>query len=184
MNERGQKFLEGEYEVAVKTYELQFTHFMGVFYFWIAVMTFPATAGLIASPEIMTPFQFGLLLIFLAALGIFLSAKMFDIRCSQLHYTHNLNQLRDHLYAYAKDGLPPDFEVQFGKDVNLRCVALTDFGMYMALIMSIVSGVYAGLSIYLFLELIWASILVGMVIAVLGVAIYWRFVNKKVPAPG
>src|SRR5439155_3144436 len=47
MVDDGRDFLKGEYECGQKTYEVQFNHFMGVFNFWVAVITLPSAAGLI-----------------------------------------------------------------------------------------------------------------------------------------
>ena len=109
----------------------------------IAVVTFPATAGLIAGTTTLGDGKFGLLLVLLAILGVFLSAKMFDIRCSQLKYIVKINEVRYHIHVEVKSALPKDFNLTFDRDVNLRQVALTDFGMAMAVVMSLVNGAYA-----------------------------------------
>ena len=49
MNADTHEYFKIELEHFRKLSELQFTHFMGVFYFWIGVVTFPATAGLLTT---------------------------------------------------------------------------------------------------------------------------------------
>ena len=86
MSEELRKFFERESDIFLKYYEIQFNHFMRVFYFWIAVITLPATAGLIAGNGKLFQENIALLLYLLAIVGILLSLKMYDIRCSQLRY--------------------------------------------------------------------------------------------------
>lgn len=84
-----ESFLRTEYEFLTKAYEVQFTHFMGVFYFWIVVIGAPTAAGVIA--EVVS---LGAICIGAGLLGLFLAAKMFDIRFSQFRYIAKMNELR------------------------------------------------------------------------------------------
>ena len=172
-----------EYEAWLKSYEVQFTHFMGVFYFWMAVVTFPATAGLIASQHQLSPGKFALLLHFLALLGFFLLAKMSDIRCSQLKYVRNMNEARYNLYEYAKQKLPANYVPPFAKNPNVRKIALTDFGLIMAIAMSAVNAAYTGYALYLNSGDAYRSICYGAYAWGVGFLIYFCFVWFKLRPP-
>ncbi len=182
MTDEAREFLRGEYDALHKmAYESQFNHFMGVFYFWIAVVTFPATAGLIASSG--TFEQFGSLLVLLAILGAFLSTKMFDIRCSQLKYIVMMNEIRYHLHSDVKNDLPRDFDLPFDRNADLRKVALTDFGMAMAVVMSLVNGAYAFSAAKLLGASSCPASLLGVGFALFCLGLYVAFILKKVPRP-
>src|SRR5947207_9959937 len=86
-----------EYRFMQKAYALQFSHFMGVFYLWIPLVSLPVGAGAFANLG-SRPFPLGFLLIFIAAIGLLLSAKMFDIRRSQIRYLERTNKLREVLW--------------------------------------------------------------------------------------
>lgn len=102
MDKDARDFLNSQLEFFQKSAELQFTHFMGVFYFWTLVVSAPVTAGLLTSSDKNADSRLGILLLLTAVLGLFLSAKMFDIRCSQLKYIAEINQIRDILVKASK----------------------------------------------------------------------------------
>jgi hypothetical protein len=137
--------LLGEYRFMQKSYELQFTHFMGVFYIWIPVVTIPVGAGILANLG-SKPLAFGFLICFVAIIGVFLSAKMFDIRRSQIRYLERTNRLREALWEKYKiedeTGISP-----LGKGVDLVKIATTDFGLMMAVTMSAVHGTLGGVGV-------------------------------------
>src|SRR5215204_177361 len=90
------KILLSEQESLQKFSELQFNHFMAVFYFWIAVITVPTSASLISNlsvTDVKKPLFYGILCFLVAFIGFFLSLKMFDIRRSQLRYIQKLNEV-------------------------------------------------------------------------------------------
>src|SRR2546426_9729747 len=89
-----------EYKFMQKAYELQFTHFMGVFYLWIGLVTLPTGAGLFKSLDTKLS-ALGLVCFFVSLLGVFLSTKMFDIRRSQIRYVMRANQIRFALWDIA-----------------------------------------------------------------------------------
>ena len=104
MEKDARDYLNAEIGYFQKAAELQFTHFMQVFYFWTAIVTAPITAGLVfANAEITAHPVFPIFLALIALLGWFLSAKMFDIRCSQLKYLANINDTRGALYDGIKE---------------------------------------------------------------------------------
>ena len=78
MEKDARDYLHEELSYFEKSAEVQFTHFMQVFYFWTAVVTAPITAGLLVKQGA-DAFQFALplILVLIAPLGWFLSAKMF-----------------------------------------------------------------------------------------------------------
>jgi hypothetical protein len=184
-------FLSSELNYFQKLSEERFSHFMQVFYFWTAIVTAPITAGLILNQGAFTSnaaFPFFLFLI--AILGWFLSAKMFDIRCSQLGYINDLNYIRRRFYI----GLHKDFQTsyiipQFDKNLmakDLRDAAKHDFGIWMAITMSILDGVYFGVGLYLLLgqDIISFvfSFLIASAFSLCGIIIYYHFVDKRVPS--
>jgi hypothetical protein len=126
-----------EYKFMQKAAELQFTHFMGVFYFWTALISLPTGAGILKSFET-KDMAFGLVCLFVSLIGVFLSAKMFDIRRSQIKYLRLTNQIRFALWEIGKVYELTDPRIipmgkrqkQDGKleIVDLRQVARTDFG--------------------------------------------------------
>lgn len=184
MTNEAREFLRREYDSLHKVaYESHFTHFMAVFYFWIAVVTFPATAGLIAGNKNLPDCKFGLLLALLSILGVLLSAKMFDIRCSQLMYIKEINEVRYQLHAEVKSDIPTDFKLPFGRDRNLRHVARTDFGIYMAVVMSLVNGAYAFYAAKLLGCTLRGTIFWGFVAAMVCLGSYFLLVLCKVPEP-
>lgn len=148
MEKDARDYLHEELSYFEKSAEVQFTHFMQVFYFWTAVVTAPITAGLLVKQGA-DAFQFALplILVLIAPLGWFLSAKMFDIRCSQLTYISKVNYYRDMLYKGVKDHLSKEYKLPFPPDTDLRKKALTDFGLWMAITMSGLDAVYLGFGI-------------------------------------
>jgi hypothetical protein len=138
-----------EYEMLSKFYDVQFTHFMGVFYFWIATVGAPTTAGAVSSSGgIDGSSMFGLICIGAGLLGTFLAAKMFDIRHSQLRYISKMNEIRlrlwDSLAIEAEEHVAP-----LGRGADLVKVARSDFGIVMARCMAGVNGSLVGLGIYI-----------------------------------
>jgi hypothetical protein len=72
------KILLSEYEFLQKSFELQFNHFMAVFYFWIAVITAPISASLISNlgaQDLVKPLIYAILCFLVAFIGFFLSLK-------------------------------------------------------------------------------------------------------------
>src|SRR5688500_18340280 len=133
MDNAARDYLRIELDHFQKNAETQFTHFMGVFYFWTAVVTAPVTAGLAKRDEI-DPEALGSLLFLIAVLGGFLAAKMFDIRCSQLRYLVYLNRIRSKLFEHAKkvnarEKLFTNYDHPFPPAEDLRKGAKSDFGM-------------------------------------------------------
>jgi hypothetical protein len=138
-----QEYWARELDHFARAFEVNFNHFMGVFYFWVGMITIPATAGLLGKETIMTPVTFAALFGVLAVLGLFLTTKTYDIRCSQLRYTVLMNEARQYLYDEVKSKLPEGYKLPFGADTNLRTTALKDFGMMMAIVMSLINASYA-----------------------------------------
>jgi hypothetical protein len=182
------EFLLTEYEFMEKAYELQFNHFMGVFYFWIVVVGAPISAGILTTLGLEGSQKFtalGILCIFVSLLGVFLSAKMFDIRHSQLRYVKKLNEIRDHFWQTYKIEETNKL-VHLGKNADLAKTAKTDFGTHMAWIMSLihVSLVCFG-SWFILLHLsdsvlmLLLSILFGVIMWVLNFRLYFRIVVNK-----
>ena len=147
MKEDTREFFKIELEHFEKASEIQFNHFMGVFYFWVGVVSIPATAGLLTAENI-NPKYLAYLSLIIAVLGHFLSAKMFDIRCSQLNYLTIINEFRHYLYKLEKNNLSSNYKHPYPYDTNLRRVAFRDFGFYMAIIMSSIDALFFGVGIY------------------------------------
>lgn len=147
-------FLLTEYDLLEKEYELQFDHFMKVFYFWIAVVSAPMTAGIVANlglQEQQSLNAFGILCVVVAVLGIFVSLKMFDIRQSQWGYIQDMNRIRK--FFWEKLAIP--FETKLSRiSKKPDCAAdllKSDFARWMALIMAFIHGalLFVGMSILL-----------------------------------
>jgi hypothetical protein len=147
MNKEAHDYLIAELKFYQKAYEIQFTHFMGVFYFWSVVVTAPATAGLLTFSGDANYPAFPILLVLIALMGWFLSAKMFDIRCSQLKYISKMNYVRYTLYQDAKANLPESYKHPFPPDTDFRKTAFTDFGMIMAIVMSALDSTFLGFAL-------------------------------------
>ena len=187
--------LLSEYEFLHKSFELQFNHFMGVFYFWIAVITAPISASLISNlgaQDSVKPLIYGILCFLVAFIGLFLSIKMFDIRRSQLRYAQKLNELRAYFWqTYIKEEKLIPLGMENGKWVDVFQKARTDFGQKMALTMSLVHGilVLVGLSqlIVYFLSLnglpiqliYFIGIFIGIMVFVLNYRWYFAFFPEK-----
>jgi hypothetical protein len=183
MNKDTRDYLNAEFDYFQKSYEIQFTHFMGVFYFWTIVVTAPVTAGLLSKDNLNTP-AFPILLGFVAFIGLFLAAKMFDIRCSQLRYISTMNRVRSALYQDSKDDLPKNYEIPFPPSTNLRRTALTDFGMVMAITMSALDAALFGFAAPPLLQndtgfSWWAFGIFGII----GILTYLILVFSRVPEP-
>lgn len=175
------EYLNAELNNFQKASELQFTHFMGVFYFWTLVVSAPVTAGLLTSTgEHRT---LGILLLLTSFLGLFLSAKMFDIRCSQLRYISEINRIRGIFYDGIKNDIPKDYGISFPPNKDLRRTALSDFGIIMAITMSALEAVFFGFALPLVQGIsefnFWGSIL----FFILGLAIYISIIFWRGPKP-
>ncbi len=149
---------------------------MGVFYFWIAIITAPLTAGLLSDPNLGK--VLGILFISIASLGFFLSAKMFDIRKSQLRYAHKINEIR--IFFWNKYKIEEKHQIApLGKNTNPAKISKTDFGLYMAMIMSLVHG---GLMLYgsfsLFSINFGISIVIGVLVSLMNFWLYFLFMKK------
>lgn len=168
-------FLISEYEFLQKAYEVQFNHFMGVFYFWVAVITAPITAGLVSEPKLEQ--TLGIICIAVASLGFFLSVKMFDIRKSQLRYTNKMNEIRG--FFWRKYKIEERYLlIPLGKNTNLAKISKTDFGMYMALTMSLVHGGLFFVSLRLFYVSLFLSLLGGALLLLINVWLYFKFMKN------
>ena len=181
--------LLNEYSFMQKSSELHFTHFMGVFLFWTAIVTIPAGAGVFANLGMSDPSKpvvFGALCVFVTLIGVFLSAKMFDIRRSQIRYLERVNTLRIALWEKYKIEEQTKI-VPMGKNVDLVQVAKTDFGMYMALIMSFIHGIIFGVGLWCLLGqmgTIWhwqsISVLVGVILFAVNFGLYFLLIGRKI----
>jgi hypothetical protein len=185
-NTDGKKdFLLIEYKFMEKAYELQFNHFMGVFYFWTAVVGVPITAGILTNLEL-NDFEkltaFGILCIVVCFLGFFVSLKMFDIRQSQFRYIKKMDEIRDYFWRINK--IEENSKIShIGKNADYVKIAKTDFGMYMALIMSITHGILLSVGTYLLLLQLYPmcnilSILLGIILLVVNFCLYFKFMKK------
>jgi hypothetical protein len=184
MKKEARDYLNTEYNYFRKAYEIQFTHFMGVFYFWTAVVTAPVAAGLLSSKDNLNSPAFPILLGLIAFIGLFLSAKMFDIRCSQLKYILLMNQVRAALYFDIQADLPKNYKLPFPSSKDLRIVALTDFGMMMAITMSLLDAILFGFAaLPLLLRSTGFSWWAFGIYWLVGMLIYVMFVLRKVPKP-
>jgi hypothetical protein len=166
-------FLIADYEFMQKEIELQFNHFMGVFYFWVAVVGIPVTGsvlstlGLENADGLERRLALGLLWLFISCLGLFLSAKMFDIRRSQLRYIAQANGIR--LYFWnkhqieEKNGLKP-----LGKDVDLLKTVRSDFGYQMAWVMGLINGIVTAIGLYIVLTVISNMAILSLLVGVGG----------------
>lgn len=184
------KILLSEQESLQKFSELQFNHFMAVFYFWIAVITVPTSAGLISNLSVTDakkPLFYGILCFLVAFIGFFLSLKMFDIRRSQLRYIQKLNEVRAYFWnKYFKDENLVPLGMENGKWVDLFQKARTDFGRTMALTMSIVHGILVTVGLFQFFTYFSSLMLAASIqliniggviigIVVFGINFYWYF---------
>ncbi len=181
IDQEKESFLRTEYEVLAKIYEIQFTHFMGVFYFWIAVIGLPTTAGVITQSV-----SLGALCIVVGLLGVFLVAKMFDIRHSQFRYIAKMNELRGRFWSEFKIEKADGIEM-LGKNADLEKIVRKDFGIIMAWVMSLVNsiliagGVYFSTSSYSQCASLTATIAVWILTLAANVHLYYRIVVWKIP---
>ncbi len=173
-----------EYRFMQKAYELQFTHFMGVFYLWIPLVTLPVGAGVIVNLG-SRPLPHGFLLLFVAAMGALLSAKMFDIRRSQVRYLVRANRIREALWrqyhVQEATGIEP-----LGKGADLLKIVRTDFGLAMAVTMSSVHGLLTGVGIWNLLGLILCpaftlvlAVVCGLTIACLNTGLFFGMLGHE-----
>lgn len=182
-NEKYQEYFKIELEHFQKAYEIQFNHFMGVFYFWIGVVTIPATAGLLTTDKVISKTNLAYLSLLIAVLAHFISVKMFDIRCSQLRYISNINEARYYLHEIAKKNLPINYQPPFSLSTNLRTTAFKDFGIIMAVVMSALNSLFFGIGISLYqgIEGInWCAFGIWIII---GLGAYTVLVFRRVPKP-
>lgn len=174
-------YLNTELNNFQKASELQFSHFMGVFYFWTLVVSAPVTAGLLTSSN--RQYTLGILLLLTAFLGLFLSAKMFDIRCSQLRYIAEINRIRGLLYSGIKKDIPKGYEISFPPNKDLRRTALSDFGLIMAITMSALEAVFFGFALPLIQGKNEFNYLGFIVFVLTGIAIYIIIIFWRGPKP-
>lgn len=178
MDKEKDDFLRTEYEFLNKAYEIQFTHFMGVFYFWIAVIGIPTTAGIITNHS-------DILCIGAGLMGVFLSAKMFDHRHSQYWYIAKMNELRNHFWLKFDIEKVDKIEMA-GKNADLKKAARKDFGVKMAWIMSIFNSALIAVGIYLLpiFKLGWGNIVLAVAIFILVISLnvyfYYRIVVWRI----
>lgn len=173
-----------EYRFMQKSYELQFTHFMGVFYIWIPLVSLPVGAGVLSNLG-SKPLALGFLLLFIGVLGFLVSAKMFDIRGAQIRYLKRTNELREALWK--RYDIQKETQIEpLGKGVDLVRIARTDFGLTMALTMSAVHGVLIGVGIWNVLRSIqtlgcgiYLAIFGGVIFAVLNIASFLWIVGRR-----
>lgn len=198
-------YLKTELDFFQKNAETQFTHFMGVFYFWTAVVSAPVTAGLLATDlGGSNGFTLGILLLLIAILGMFLAIKMFDIRCSQLKYIVYMNQIRWKLYKdvkvrddkkkYVQNKIFWKYDHPFPPTGDLRKIALLDFGWEMAKTMSLLHGGFLFFGLWFiilkmkqfhenFVLFLMGAFVISALYAIYGLWRYRRFVNTKIPGP-
>ncbi len=184
MNNDARDYLKTELEFFNKAYEIQFDHFMRVFYFWTVIVTAPISAGLLTISNPLESDVFQLLLMLIAIMGWFLSAKMFDIRCSQLRYVSIMNEVRELFYRDAKNSLPKSYEHPLPAARDLRQEAMTDFGIWMAFTMSFLDAVFFAFAVPYFLsvgpEFNWRAFVVYFLF---GISTYFYLVSRRVPKP-
>jgi len=142
MAQEKEAFLRTEYEFLAKAYEVHFSHFMGVFYFWVGVIGAPTAASAITD-SLPNSFSAGVTVgaIWFGAgiLGSFLTWKLYDLRASQFRYIAKMNELRARFWKVFKIEKLENVEM-LGKAADLEEVARKDFGVYMARFMSLVNG--------------------------------------------
>ena len=182
MNEEIRGYYKTELEHFQKAFKLQFNHFMGVFYFWIGVVTLPATAGLLTTEKAIPSDNLALLSLLIAIVSLFASKKMFDIRCSQLKYTFFINEIRQQLYDVVHEGIS-SYSHPYPNTTNLREEARKDFGAKMAFVMSLVNAIFFGFSIHLFFGEMLFSAGALLLWFLIGFYAYFVMVNKRVPEP-
>lgn len=116
-------------------------------------------------------------------LGLFLSAKMFDIRCSQLKYISEINQIRGILFKDIKGDSLKGYKTSFPPNKNLRHVALKDFGRTMAITMSALEAVFFGFALHLLQGKSGFNYCGAILFFIIGLAIYILFILLRVPEP-
>ena len=194
------EYLKSEIDYLQENEKLQFNHFMNVFLFWSAVISIPTTAGILTKDFFWKSAPFGIVLILVGLLGFFIAVKMFDIRCSQLHYITIINDVRQTLFDLIKSNDLEGYVHPFPNKKDLVEVALHDFGMRMAEIMSSVEGVLIAFGIMFITNSIeidfvvfkllgyfigyQVAIIAGFSVIFFGLSIYKKFVLKKIPRQG
>lgn len=184
MEKDARDYLNAEIGYFQKAAELQFTHFMQVFYFWTAVVTAPITAGLLFTRTDLTSNPvFPIFLALIALLGWFLSAKMFDIRCSQLKYLAIINYYRGALYNGVKGHLPRNYNLPYPPETDLRNEAFKDFGPFMAFTMSGINAVYLGFGINLLYSQTTFNWYAFIIFFLFGFSTYYALLMWRGPRP-
>ena len=189
--QRNDDFLISDYEFFQKGFELWANHFMGVFYLWTGTVIVPTTAGGLLIDlgvhDSGRSWLFSLICIAVGLIGWFISLKMFDIRKAQINYIAQMNLIR--ASAYERFGITDRYSLQpYGKDSDLKSVSRRDFGLVMAIVMSLINGIIFAVGIT---TLVWSSdshgsayvfgALGGFVLMVLNLYGYFRLVVGKVP---
>lgn len=184
MKKETREYLNNQFNYFQKVSELQFDHFMKVFYFWTIIVTAPLSAVLVSDTSKINSPTFGILLLLIGSTGVFLTGKLFDIRGSQLRYIAQINQIRyifeaeikinDKLYFY---------ESLFPPCKNLQNTAYTDFGMNMAFTMSFINAIFLGFSLVVLFHNYILGLLTFITALILGIIWYRDFVKLKVPPP-
>jgi hypothetical protein len=143
-------FLLAEYQSMQRYYEIQFNHFMAVFYLWSGVLGAGIAATVLSNlnlTNIQRSTAFGISCLSALVLGFLLSLKMFDLRKSQFSYILEINQLRDFFWRNYKIK-QEDKLSSFSENANVVTISKTDFGVWMASIMSLAHGGLMFLGLY------------------------------------
>ncbi len=150
-NKSADNFLISDYAYFQKAFELWANHFMGVFYLWAGVIVVPASAATLL-PQLGVAgtdqkWILGVVFIGIAFIGAFISLKMFDIRKAQLNYIEAMNRIRGKAYTTLciKDRYDLD---PYGENFDRANVWKNDFGNVMAIVMSLIQGIYIAIGIH------------------------------------
>lgn len=189
-DEDRKSFLLTEYDLLEKEYGLQFDHFMKVFYFWIAVVGAPMTAGIVSNLGLQGQQSlkaFGILCVVIALLGFFLSLKMFDIRQSQWRYIQDMNSIRKFFWEKLEIPFETNLSRLSKKPECITDVSKSDFASKMAWIMGAIHGLllFFGMSILLSLvcpcypwQYVSSAVLAILTLVLNWRAYYWLVVDK------
>jgi len=182
-------FLISDFEFFQKGFELWAKHFMGVFYLWTGVVIIPTTAASLLSDlgvgQGERNWLFGLICMGVAILGWYISLKMFDIRRAQLTYAQQMNRIRKE--AYKKMGITSRYGLHpYGSDADLKETSKSDFGKYMAVVMSAVHGSLMVIGFSCILLHVWLTpwvlvpgVLLGFLLFQRNYGSYFRMVTNK-----
>lgn len=184
MKKETREYLNNQFNYFQKLSELQFDHFMRVFYFWTIIVTAPLSAGLVSDISQIDSQPFGILLLLIGLIGIFLTVKIFDIRGSQLRYIAQINQIR---YIFETEIKKNDkryfYQSLFPPWKDLRETAYEDFGMKMAITMSFINAIFLGFALRVLVNSNIVGLLTFAVAVSFGIIWYRDFVKLKVPLP-